>query len=202
MGRRHRRARRPIRARPTTDNRNETLWFAFRSSCTPTRCVTTAARLSDTNQQAPFGVTGTDHEVIGTQWLSLPSPAQLVRQMRGRSPCTGESDLQDLWPERQRGSAPVAPHHLWHVRTGNLTNPSPPKMATPASGSRRSSSGLRGHSCHACATRTRTPTQPSSEHPHSRATATRLHLGAQRIQTIQRRGDADTPLRRSRTPDR
>lgn len=32
--------------------------------------------------------------------------------------------------------------------------------------------GLRGHSCHACATRIQTPSEPSSEHPHSRATAT------------------------------
>jgi len=44
-----------INGNPITGGSQETHWWAFRSVCTPTRCVATGASLSDNNQQEPAG---------------------------------------------------------------------------------------------------------------------------------------------------
>ena len=45
-----------VNGKPTNgDEKKETHWWAFRSQCTPTRCVATASALADNNQQVPTG---------------------------------------------------------------------------------------------------------------------------------------------------
>jgi hypothetical protein len=59
--------------KPTTgDSEKETHWRAFRSLCTPTRCVATGAALSDNNQQEPEGNPDVAQFIDGS-WETTPS---------------------------------------------------------------------------------------------------------------------------------
>jgi serine/threonine protein kinase, bacterial len=64
----------------TSDTKKETHWGAFRSLCTPTRCVATGAALADNNQQIPTGAATvfqfTDGRWQGTPHLQLPAPCK------------------------------------------------------------------------------------------------------------------------------
>ena len=64
----------------TGDEKKETSWWAFRSLCTSTRCVATAAALADNNQQEPSGgahvVQFTDGRWQDTPYLLDPAKCQ------------------------------------------------------------------------------------------------------------------------------
>ena len=52
--------------------KEETYWWAFRSLCTATRCVATAATLSNDNQQEPSGVEARVLEFTDGHWQNTP----------------------------------------------------------------------------------------------------------------------------------
>ena len=55
------------------DEKKETQWWAFRSLCTPTRCVATAAALADNNQQVPSGSSEDVLQFTDGRWQDTPS---------------------------------------------------------------------------------------------------------------------------------
>jgi serine/threonine-protein kinase len=67
------RANQTVNGKPTTgSDQGEPDWFAFRSLCTPTRCVAVAAGLSNNNQQEPSG-TAALLEFTDGRWQDTPS---------------------------------------------------------------------------------------------------------------------------------
>jgi serine/threonine-protein kinase len=70
-----------VNGAPTTGSgKKEPHWWAFRSSCTPTRCVATGAGLADNNRQEPSGtadvVQFTDGRWQDTPYLQDPQPCE------------------------------------------------------------------------------------------------------------------------------
>jgi serine/threonine protein kinase, bacterial len=61
------------------DEKKETQWWAFRSSCTSTRCVATAAALADNNQQVPSGNAEDILQFTDGRWQDTPSLLAPVR---------------------------------------------------------------------------------------------------------------------------
>jgi serine/threonine protein kinase, bacterial len=55
------------------DEKKETQWWAFRSLCTPTRCVATATALADNNQQIPSGSSEEVLQFADGRWQDTPS---------------------------------------------------------------------------------------------------------------------------------
>jgi serine/threonine protein kinase, bacterial len=75
----------PVTGSPTTD----TGWWAYRSMCTPTQCVATAAELADNNQQEPSGPADV-FQFIDGQWQDTPN-------LRVSEPCdSGTGTTTDL----------------------------------------------------------------------------------------------------------
>jgi serine/threonine protein kinase, bacterial len=59
---------------PTNGPANtETHWWAFRSICTPTKCVATGTQLSDNNQLEPSGTDATVLQFTDGSWLQAPT---------------------------------------------------------------------------------------------------------------------------------
>ena len=61
-----------INGGPTTGGTKENEWWAFRSVCTATRCIATAATLSDNNQQEPSGYGTRVFEFTDGHWQNTP----------------------------------------------------------------------------------------------------------------------------------
>jgi len=73
-------------------------WWAFRSSCTPNRCVATGAGLSDNNQQEPSGTATvlqfTDGHWQQTPKLLDPNPCDLTYSGPGKVPGGDVADTE------------------------------------------------------------------------------------------------------------
>jgi serine/threonine protein kinase, bacterial len=65
-----------VNGHPTAgDLQKETQWWAYRSLCTPTRCVATGARLVDDNPQEPSGTEEGMLQFTDGRWQDTPSIA-------------------------------------------------------------------------------------------------------------------------------
>jgi serine/threonine-protein kinase len=86
---------------PTTgDTKKETHWWAFRSSCTSTRCVATGAALADNNQQEPSGSSLVLQFIDGgwqtTPYLQYPKPCNTGYGGGGAIPAGNSADSSTL----------------------------------------------------------------------------------------------------------
>jgi serine/threonine-protein kinase len=80
-------AHQTVNGNPTTGGgKTETHWWAFRSLCTPTRCVATGATLADNNQTEPSGLADVVRFIDGS-WQDTPN-------LLNPTPCTTGNGTQ------------------------------------------------------------------------------------------------------------
>ena len=77
----------------TVDVKKDSEWWAFRSSCTSTRCVAVGALLVDNNQQAPSGTAAAVFQFTDGRWQDTP-------RLQAPAPCytgNGAKMLTKSW---------------------------------------------------------------------------------------------------------